>query len=50
VPGFKATIPFTEGIKKVLDWFDEDETRKKINPKDNEFMDNLINSYLQTKE
>jgi nucleoside-diphosphate-sugar epimerase len=50
VPDFKATIPFTEGIKKVLDWFDEDETRKKINPKDDEFMDNLIRSYLQSKE
>jgi nucleoside-diphosphate-sugar epimerase len=50
VPEFKAIIPFTEGIKKVLDWFDEDETRKKINPKDDEFMDNLIKSYLQSKE
>ncbi len=49
VPGFKAVIPFSEGIKKVLNWFDEDETRKKINPKDNEFMDNLINSYLQSR-
>jgi nucleoside-diphosphate-sugar epimerase len=49
VPEFKATIPFTEGIKKVLDWFDEDETRKKINPKDNEFVDNLIRSYLESK-
>jgi len=50
VPDFKATIPFTEGIKKVLDWFDEDETRKKIDPKDDEFMDDLIRSYLQSKE
>jgi len=49
VPGFKATIPFTEGIKKVLDWFDEDENRKKIDSKDDEFVDNLINSYLESK-
>ena len=47
VPEFKATIPFTEGIKKVLNWFDEDEIRKKLNPKDDEYMDNLINSYLK---
>jgi Nucleoside-diphosphate-sugar epimerases len=47
VPEFKATIPFSEGIKKVLNWFDEDETRKKLNPKDDEYMDNLINSYLK---
>ncbi|MCJ7666003.1 MAG: SDR family oxidoreductase [Actinobacteria bacterium] len=47
VPEFKATIPFTEGIKKVLNWFDEDETRKKLNPKDDEYMDDLINSYIK---
>src|SRR3989304_1502275 len=50
VPEFKAIIPFTEGIKKVLDWFDEDETRKKINIKDDKYMDDLIRSYLQSKE
>ena len=50
VPEFKATIPFAKGIKKVLDWFDEDETRRKIDPKDDEYMDNLINAYLQLKD
>jgi nucleoside-diphosphate-sugar epimerase len=50
VPGFKATIPFAEGIRKVLDWFDKNEARKKIDPKDDKFMDDLINSYLQSKE
>lgn len=49
VPEFKATIPFTEGVKKILNWFDEDKTRKKLNPKDDEYMDNLINSYLNQK-
>ena len=49
VPGFTATIPFTEGIKKVLKWFDEDKTRKRLNPKDDEYMDGLIDSYLKNK-
>ena len=49
VPGFKATIPFSEGIKKVLKWFNDDSDRKKINPKDNEYMDNLIQVYLHSK-
>ncbi|GAH25299.1 unnamed protein product, partial [marine sediment metagenome] len=40
---------FTEGVKKILNWFDEDKTRKKLNPKDDEYMDNLINSYLNQK-
>ncbi|MBY8981975.1 MAG: SDR family oxidoreductase, partial [Candidatus Lokiarchaeota archaeon] len=35
VPNFKATIPFSEGIKKVLSWFDEDDKRKAIDEKIN---------------
>lgn len=50
VPEFKATIPFAEGIKKVLKWFDEDEKRKKINAADYGYMDDLINSYLKYRE
>ncbi|MEK6645356.1 MAG: NAD-dependent epimerase/dehydratase family protein [Candidatus Firestonebacteria bacterium] len=45
VPEFKATITFSEGIKKTLEWFNEDETRKIINPKINETMDKIISAY-----
>lgn len=44
VPEFKATIPFKEGIKMVIEWFDADPSRQVINPADNAFIDRLIAS------
>lgn len=44
VPDFKATIPFAEGIKKVIEWFDADPARQVINQADNAFIDRLIAS------
>lgn len=45
VPGFRATIPFREGIRRTLAWFDEDERRKVINAAINEEMDAILTAY-----
>lgn len=45
VPGFKAVIPFHQGIHKVLAWFDEDEGRKKCDPQVHSTMDQIIRAY-----
>ncbi len=45
VPGFRAVIPFSEGIKKTLAWFDANPGKKFINPKTNEIMDRIIDAY-----
>lgn len=45
VPGFQATIPFYEGIRKTLAWFDEDESRKWVNNSVNQEIDRIINAY-----
>ena len=45
VPGFSATIPFKEGIKKTLRWLDENPERKLINPETDKLMDLIIQSY-----
>jgi nucleoside-diphosphate-sugar epimerase len=42
VPEFKATIPFREGIRKVLAWFDEEPTRKIVDAKSDAYMDWLL--------
>lgn len=47
VPDFKATIPFREGIRRTLAWFDADESRKRIDPKVNEEMDLLLRTYAE---
>ncbi len=45
VPDFKATIPFSEGVRRALKWFDEDESRKKPSVGTNELIDKILNAY-----
>ena len=45
VPEYKAVIPFKEGIKKTIAWFEADPSRKLIGKETNEFMDRVINQY-----
>lgn len=45
VPTFQCTIPFREGFKNTLEWFEADEKRMVINPKTNEMMDRIITTY-----
>jgi nucleoside-diphosphate-sugar epimerase len=42
VPGFQAVIPFREGIRRTLAWFDADEKRRRIDPAVNEEMDRIL--------
>ena len=45
VPTFHATIPFREGIRRTLAWFDEDPGRKWVNERVNQEMDAIIEAY-----
>lgn len=45
VPGFTATIPFTEGIRRSLAWFDADSSRKVVDEERNRLMDRIIEAY-----
>ncbi|WP_273567364.1 NAD-dependent epimerase/dehydratase family protein [Maribacter halichondriae] len=45
VPAFKATIPFTEGIKRTLKWLDENPERKFINPETEAQIENVLKAY-----
>lgn len=42
VPGFKATIPFSTGIKKTIEWFEADPKRICISEENNNFIDAVI--------
>ena len=42
VPGFQAVIPFREGIRRTLAWFDADPARKQVDESLNQEMDYLI--------
>ena len=45
VPGFEATISYAVGIKKAIDWFEEDPKRQTINQTTKELIDRIIADY-----
>lgn len=48
VPDFVATIPFSEGIKRSVAWFDTEESRRIVSEGANKWMDQLIADYEKT--
>jgi nucleoside-diphosphate-sugar epimerase len=45
VPDFQATVPFRDGIKETIAWFDADPSRQGIDHAANEFWDRIISVY-----
>jgi nucleoside-diphosphate-sugar epimerase len=45
VPRFQAVIPFREGIRCTLAWFDADEKRRRIDENINQEMDLILKTY-----
>jgi nucleoside-diphosphate-sugar epimerase len=45
VPEYKAIIPFAMGIKRTLNWLDENPDRKVINADKNKKIENVLNAY-----
>lgn len=45
VPDFKARIPFRQGFKRTIEWFDADKSRRIINEENNELLDRVIAEY-----
>jgi nucleoside-diphosphate-sugar epimerase len=45
VPGFRARIPFREGIRRTLAWFEEDERRRRVDESLRDEMDLIVRSY-----
>jgi nucleoside-diphosphate-sugar epimerase len=45
VPGYCATLPFAQGIRRTLAWFDADPARKQIDDQASAAWDKLIEAY-----
>jgi nucleoside-diphosphate-sugar epimerase len=45
VPDYKATIPFKQGIKRTIAWFEADKSRQIIKTETNEMIDKIIDAY-----
>ena len=49
VPDYNAVIPFNQGIKRTIAWFEADKKRKVITEETNEIMDRIINAFEDRK-
>ena len=45
VPGFQAVIPFREGIRRTLAWFDADKNRQRVDEVVNAELDRILAAY-----
>lgn len=45
VPGFAATIPFHEGIRRTLAWYQADASRMQVAQADHDYFDRMIAAY-----
>jgi nucleoside-diphosphate-sugar epimerase len=47
VPGFKAVIPFRDGIRRTLAWFETDERRQRVDDAAQEKIEHILNAYIE---
>ncbi len=47
VPGFCPRIAFRHGVRRTLDWFDADPTRRRLPPEDDAHIEKLLAAYAQ---
>lgn len=45
VPEFMATVPFTQGVRRSVEWFDADAKRQIVNRETDAFIDRIISAY-----
>ena len=45
VPDYRATIPFAQGAREIVAWFDEDPSRQRIDAAMDATMDSLVEAY-----
>jgi len=45
VPEFEAIIPFREGIRRTVEWFEADEARRNVDQSLNDVMNRILAAY-----
>lgn len=45
VPDFQATIPFEQGAREIVDWYDEDPARRQVDARMDALMDDLVQRF-----
>jgi nucleoside-diphosphate-sugar epimerase len=47
VPGFKAIIPFSDGIRRTLAWFETDQRRQRVDEAAQEKIEHILKAYVE---
>ena len=47
VPGFKAVIPFRDGIRRTVAWFETDERRQRVNETAQGKIEHILKAYVE---
>jgi len=50
VPGFKAIVPFSEGIRRTVEWFEAEEGRRNVDKGLNDAMNRILAAYAGSDE
>jgi hypothetical protein len=45
VPGYRAVIPFEQGAREIVGWYDEDPVRQQVDTRLDAVMDKLATAY-----
>jgi len=45
VPDYVATVPFVTGAKEIVDWYDEDASRREVDPEIDRAIDDLVERF-----
>ena len=45
VPGYRATIPFEQGAREIVDWYDADPARRTVDARTDALMDRLVQRF-----
>ena len=45
VPGFQATIPFHQGVREIMAYYDGDPARQTIDEPFNQLLDHILDAY-----
>jgi nucleoside-diphosphate-sugar epimerase len=45
VPGYRAVIPFEQGAREILAWYDQDPSRRQVDARIDAVMDKLVSAY-----
>ncbi|HTZ52877.1 MAG TPA: SDR family oxidoreductase [Spirochaetia bacterium] len=49
VPGWVATVPFSEGVRRAVEWFEQDPRRQAVDPAFNERADRIVEAYEKAR-